>query len=75
MPQFKLSKSKYGISIRDPKLWEKIPTNSEKIQESVTIFKNSMRKKLLELENEISYFLVKLLKKLKHECQLPKGVL
>ena len=33
-----------------------------------------MRKKLLELENEIYCFSVKLLKKLKHEYQLPKGV-
>ena len=28
----------------------------EKMQESVTAFKNSMRRKLLELQNETSYF-------------------
>ena len=66
IPPFKLSESQYRISIRDPTLLKKIPTNSEKMQESVTIFKNSMRKKLLELQNETSYFYVKLLKKLKH---------
>ena len=48
--------------------------HSEKKQERVTVFKNSMRKKLLELENEIYRFSVKLLKKLKQEYQLPKGV-
>ena len=56
IPLFKLSTSKYRISIRDPTLWKNIPTNSEKMQESVTLFKNSMRKKLLELQNETSYF-------------------
>ena len=66
-PAFKLSTSIYRISIRGPILWKDIPANSEKMQESVTVFKNSMRKKLLELENETSYFEVKMLKKLKHE--------
>ena len=56
IPPFKLSKSKYRISIRGPTLWKNIPTNSEKMQENVTVFKNSMRKKLLELQNETSYF-------------------
>ena len=62
----KLSKSKYSISRRGPTLWKNIPKNFEKMQESVTVFKNSMRKKLLELENKI-YSWEKLLKKLKHE--------
>ena len=53
---FKLSKSKYRISIRGPTLWKKIPTNSEKMQESVTVFKKYMRRKLLQLQNETSYF-------------------
>ena len=56
IPPFKLSKSKYKISIKGPTLWKNIPTISEKMQESVTVFKDSIRKKLLELENEISYF-------------------
>ena len=47
----KLSKSKYRISIRGPTLWKNIPTKSEKMQESVTVFKHFMRKKLLELQN------------------------
>ena len=56
IPPFKLRKSKYRISIRGPTLWKNIPTNSEKMQKSVTVFKNSMRKKVLELQNETSYF-------------------
>ena len=56
IPLFNFSKSKYKISIRDPTLWKNIPTSSEKMQESVTVFKNSMRKKLVELKNETSYF-------------------
>ena len=56
IPPFKLSKSKYRISIRGPTLWKKIPTNSEKMQESVTVFKKYMRRKLLQLQNETSYF-------------------
>ena len=52
IPPFKLSKSKNRITIKGSALWKKIPTNSEKMQESVTVFKNSMRKKLLELRNE-----------------------
>ena len=41
------------------------------MQESVTVFKNSMRKKPLELQNETSHFSVKLLKKLKTGSSCP----
>ena len=58
IPPFKLSMCKYRISIRDGKLtlWKNIPRNSEKMQESVTVFKNFVRKKILELQNETWYF-------------------
>ena len=56
IPPFKLSKSKYRISIRHPTLRQNIPKDSEKMQGSVTVLKSSMKRKLLELENEISYF-------------------
>ena len=62
MPSFKLSKSKYGISIRRPTLRNNIPTNSKKMQKRVNVLQNSMRKKLPELENETANFYVKLLK-------------
>ena len=48
IPPFKLSKSKYRISFRRPTLRKNIPTNSEKVQERVAVFKNAMRKNLLE---------------------------
>ena len=50
IPPFKLSKSKYRISIRGPTLWKNFPINSEKMQASVTVFKRSMRKKLLNFK-------------------------
>ena len=46
IPPFKLTKSKYRISIRGLTLWKNFPINSEKMQASVTVFKRSMRKKL-----------------------------
>ena len=48
---FKLSKSKYWISIRGCALRKNIPTNSEKIQESAIVFESSMGKKLLKPKN------------------------
>ena len=56
IPPFKLSKSKYRVSIRGFTLWKNIPANSEKMQESVTVLRNYIRKKFLELQNETSYF-------------------
>ena len=44
IPPFKWSKSKCRISIRGPSSWKNISANSVKMQESVTVFKNSMRK-------------------------------
>ena len=39
--------------MRGTTLWKNICKSSEKMLESVTVFKNSMNKKLLELENKI----------------------
>ena len=44
IPPFELSKSKYRISVRGTTLWKKVPTNSEKMKESVTTV-NSIWKK------------------------------
>ena len=49
MPNFKLNKSKYRISIRGPTLWKNIPTNTEKKEQKTNIFKTVMRNKLLAL--------------------------
>ena len=62
IPSFKLSNSKYGISIRGPTLCNNIPTNSKKMQERVNVLQIFMRKKLPEFENETANFYVKLLK-------------
>ena len=53
---FKLSKPRYRISFRDATLGKNIATDSSRMQENVIVFKNPMRKNLLELENEITYF-------------------
>ena len=53
IPPFNSSKSKYRPS-RFLTLWKNNSSNYEKMQQSVTTFTNSMRKKLLELENEKS---------------------
>lgn len=42
IPPFGLKMSKYKISVRGTKLWKKVPTNSEKMQERVTAL-NSIR--------------------------------
>ena len=70
--RFKLSKSKYRISIRGHILWKNISANTKKKQESVTVFKNSMRKKLLELQKGNIVFLSQIAKTL---VVAPKGVL
>ena len=44
IPPFKLSKSKYRISISGPTWRKNIPTNSEKMQESVIVFKKFIKK-------------------------------
>ena len=72
---FKLSKSKYRISIRGHTLWKNISTNSEKKQESVTVFKNSIRKKLLELQQGNIVFLSQIAQKAETLVVAPKGVL
>ena len=50
-----MEKTKHKISVRGPTLSKNIPRNFEKLKKSETAFKSSMRKNLLELENEITY--------------------
>ena len=50
-----------------PHITEEHSTNSQKMRESVTTLKNYMTKKFPELENEMTYFKVKLLKTLNYE--------
>ena len=53
---YKLIKSKYRISIRDPTLWKNIPVDREKKQQKTNIIKTVMRNKLVALENKLTYF-------------------
>ena len=53
---FKLTKSKYRIKIRAPKLWNIILNIEEKLIEKPAIFKATIKTKLVLLENAIVYF-------------------
>ena len=53
---FKLTKSKYTITIHAPKLWNIILNTEEKLIEKPAIFKKAIKIKLVLLENTIVYF-------------------
>ena len=48
--------SRFSISFRRPKLWNEILNKEEKWLESHTLFKECVKLKLLDTENEYSYF-------------------
>ena len=56
VPSFKLTKSKYRIIIRAPKLWNIVLNIEEKLIEKPAIFKATIKTKLVLLENAIVYF-------------------
>ena len=56
VPSFKLTKSKYRITIRAPKLWNVILSKEGKLIEKHGIFKATIKTKLVLLENAIVYF-------------------
>ena len=56
VPSFKLTKSKYRITIRTPKLWNIILNIEEKLIEKQVIFEEIIKTKLVLLENAIVYF-------------------
>ena len=53
---FKLTKSKYRITVRALKLWNIILNIEEKLIEKHAIFKATIKTKLVLLENAIVYF-------------------
>ena len=55
-PSFKLTKSKCRITIRALKLWNTILNTEEKLVEKYTIFKATIKTKLVLLQNPIIYF-------------------
>ena len=56
VPSFKLTKSKYGITIRAPELWNIILNIEEELIEKHAIFKGTINTKLVLLENAIVCF-------------------
>ena len=51
-----LNSTKYSISFRGPKLWNEILHKEEKELESLLLFQNIIKSKLLMIENETKYF-------------------
>ena len=56
VPSFKLTKSKYRITIRAPKLWNIVLNIEYTFIEKPAIFKATIKTKLVLLENAIVYF-------------------
>ena len=51
-----LKSSKFAVSYRGPKLWNEFLSNEEKKIESQILFQKRLKSKLLDMENELSYF-------------------
>ena len=47
---------KYCISVRGPKLWNDFLQNEEKEIRSYSFFQLTLKSKLIETENEVTYF-------------------
>ena len=54
--KYSFTNSRFAISFRGPKLWNDILNKEEKGSESHTFFKICVKLKLLDMENEYSYF-------------------
>ena len=51
-----LKSSKFAVSYQGPKLWNECLSNQEKKTESQILFQKRLKSKLLDMENELSYF-------------------
>ena len=54
--KYSFTNSRFSISFRGPKLWNEILNKEDKWLESHTLFKKCVKLKLLDMENEYSYF-------------------
>ena len=54
--KYSFTNGRFSISYREPKLWNEILNKEEKGLESQTLFKECVKLKLLDMENEYSYF-------------------
>ena len=52
----RLRKSRFWISIRGPAIWNNFVSNTEKELESSSLFKPNVKTKLLDFENEVTFF-------------------
>ena len=53
---YSLKSTKFSISLRGPKLWNDFLDTGEKHMQSLSIFQNQIKAKLLKFENEAKYF-------------------
>ena len=62
-PQIILRKCRFRISIRGPAIWNNLVRSTEKEIQSSSLFKTKIKTKLLNFENEETFFLILLLLK------------
>ena len=55
-PKTRLRKSRCRISIGGPAIWNNFVANTEEELESSSLFKSKVKTKLLEFENEVTFF-------------------
>ena len=55
-PKIKFRKSRFRISIRGPTIWNDFVANTEKELDSSSLFKSRVKSKLLDFENEMTFF-------------------
>ena len=55
-PAVNLTRSKSRITVRGPKLWNDFLSKTEKELEQIILFKNKVRAKIFNTDNEIKYF-------------------
>ena len=55
-PQIKLRKCRFRISIRGPAIWKNLVGSTGKEIQSSFLFKTKIKSKLLNFENEVTFF-------------------
>ena len=55
-PKSRLRKNRFRISTRGPAIWKNFVANTEKVLESSSLFKLKVKTKLLDFENELTFF-------------------
>ena len=55
-PKTRLRKIRFEISMRSPAIWNNFVANTEKEFESSSLLKSKVKAKLLDFENEVTFF-------------------